>query len=239
MPFTLTLDDARTELTYLAAIDGKTGSDGRHSPTRLASVINRKYRQLRHRAALLGFPIAGVVQGSSTALPGRLSGEDYQSIDTPATMNDLIGVDVQVNGTWQRLDPASFDQRRNVPQATPPNGVGFWAVLLSPSISGATLSAGKVAVWPTSLTGNYKLRYIDVWTPITTGTDAFLMYEGWDEWLLNAAAMAITQRDANKRDNFMIAQRAFEDADRALAASAPRMAGPGQYVPLRRDGFEI
>lgn len=221
MSLSLALSEVRTEVIHIAGIDGKTGSDGRHSTTRLNSVINRKYRALRSRVSQLGYP-QFLVPGAITAMPARASGEDFIEIAIPANTAEVCGVDVKVTTEWKRLDPTDFGQRRDAPNAVPPSGVGFWAISEAAVPSTTTITAGKLAVWPATLAGSYRMYTVASWTPITTDTHVFLLYEAWDDWLINASAMAVAGRDKNKRENYDIAERAWLAADALVVAGAAR-----------------
>lgn len=252
MAFTLALSDARTEVIHLAAIDGQSGSNARHSSTRLNAILNRKYRSLLSRAGQLGLP-HGLKNGGTQTLGSVLSGEDFISVDVPSEASEVIGVDVRTGSSskWQKLDPITWEQRRDMMVeaydyrlhpggALPSHGVGFWTMRQAPSVSGATLTAGKLAVWPIRLAGNqYQIHYVPTWTAITSDTHVFLLYEGWDEWLLNAAVMAITQRDTNKRDNFVLAQAAWAAADALLVQQASRLQRTGSAVPTPYGGINL
>jgi|SRR5262245_1344131 len=252
MPLSLRLDDARTEVIYLAAIDGKNGANGRHAPARINAVLNRKYRALRTRVSQLGYP-QFLIPGSATPIPAATANEDFIELPLGAGIAELGGVDVQ-QGTgkqWRRLDPISFGQRRDVGLAlsnsdinaaefmTPPSGVGFWAILRAPVPSGAAITAGTASIWPKNMTGNYKLFSVDAWTDITADANVFMLYEGWDEWLLNATAMAICTRDGNKRGTYEQAREAWAAADALVEAGAARLQRGGYFVPTSYGGIEI
>lgn len=237
MPIALALSDARTEVIHLAAIDGKTGSNGRHSPTRLNAILNRKYRALRTRVSQLRYP-QFLVPGSITPMPARASGEDYIELPMPAGVAELAGVDVKVSNEWKRLDPTEFGQRRDAPNAPPPSGVGFWAVLQPPVPSTTTITAGKAAIWPATLAGSYRLFSVETWADITTDSHVFMIYEGWDEWLLNAAAMACATRDGNKRGNYETCRDAWLAADALVVAGAARF-GPGYTEVSSYQGIQL
>jgi hypothetical protein len=249
--FTLRLDDARTEVIHLAAIDGKTGSNSRHAPARINAILNRKYRELLSRAGQLGLP-HGLTNGGPQTLGSPLTDEDFISVDIPSAASEVVGIDVRTaSGRWSKLDSIVWEQRRDIafndydPRARPggllpAHGVGFWAVRQAPSVSGSTLTAGKLAVWPTRLGGGqYQLQYVANWTAISADTDLFLLYEGWDEWLLNAAAMACAQRDSNKRTNYDTARDAWLIADGLLEAQAARLQRTGSIDPTPYGGINL
>ncbi len=253
MAFTMTLDDARTEVIHIAAIDGKTGSNGRHSPTRIAAILNRKYRALISRAGRLGLP-HGLLQATGT-LGSQLANEDYIELSAPALAAEVFGVDVRGgsigSSKWQKLDPLSWEQRRDVyldnaggvlcAGVLPKHGVGFWATSQGPKVTQpATLVPAKLAIWPLRCAAaSYTLHYASQWPGITSGTDSFLLHDGWDEWLLNAAAMVCAQRDSNKLKNYETANAAWLAADQMLEDQAARLDRSGFVEPTPYGGIQL
>jgi hypothetical protein len=248
MAFTLALSEARAELIHLAAIDGKTGSNGRHGSTRLDSLLNRKYRMLLARAATLGYPHAR--QSATGTLGAALANEDFISLDIPDAAIEVVGVDVRGghgSNKWEKLDALTWEQRRDVhidrngvrcDGVLPRHGVGFWAQRSADDVSGPTLTRGALAIWPTRLAGKaYTVYYPKKWTAITQDSHVFLLYDGWDEWLLNAAAMAVCQRDTNKRTNYDTARDAWLAADALLESGRPK--GPGKFSPTPYGGIQL
>lgn len=253
MAYILTLANAQVKLVYLAAIDGKNGANGRHSPTNQGLILNMAYRDLMSRAGALGLP-HGLTTSSGT-LSAALAGEDFISLDIPLTASEVVGVDVRggiAGAQYQKLDPISWEQRRDVSPAlgdrrdfaygglVPPHGVGFWAMREAPSVSGATLSPGKLAIWPTRLAGlSYTLSQIRQWVEISSGTDVFMLHEGWETWFINKAVMAVTQRDTNKRGNYDTAFQAFSLADADLEKQAARHNKAGSGEPTSYQGINL
>lgn len=249
MPFALQLSDARTKLINLASIDGKTGTTARHTVANLNLALNQAYRDLLSEVCQLGESQL-LTPSAPAALPGRLVGEDFQSVDLPVSLEELLGVDVQVGGAWQKLDAIEFSQRRDfmIPatsqssflfRSAPPNGVGFYAIYQGPSISanGLTLLAGKLAIWPFGLVGNYKFNTVPSWADITGDTQIFMCYASWDTWFINKAVMAITgQRDGNKKGTYDTALQAWQFADAQVRKAAGRLQRSGQSVPTSYGG---
>lgn len=252
MAYTLTLDAARAKLAYLAAIDGKTGANGRHSPTNLGLFLNITYRELMSRAGVLGLPHGLVVTAGT--LGSQLASEDFISLDVPATAAEVVGADVrggEAGNLLSKLDPIGWEQRRDIAPPfgdpryyrgglVPPHGVGFWAYREAASVSGSTLTQGKLAIWPTRLAGlAYSLSQVRQWVEITSGTDAFLLHEGWESWLLNKTAMYVAARDTNKRTNWDTAQANWMAADRDLMAQAARHNRSGSAEPTPYGGMSL
>lgn len=252
MAFTLALSDARTEVIHIAGIDGKTGSNGRHSPTRLNAILNREYRALLSRAGRLGLPHG--LQNATGTLGSALASEDFISLDIPSAAAEVIGVDVRgaagQASQWGKLDPLTWEQRRDVyldrqggalcGGVLPKHGIGFWATRTGPSVSTTTLTQGKLAIWPLRIAGlSYTLHYVQQWTAISSDTHVFLLHDGWDIWLLNRVAMVCAQRDTNKRTNFDTAQAAWLAADAELEFEAARLNRAGSAEPTPYGGINL
>lgn len=250
MPQSLRLDDARTTLVFLAAIDGKNGANGRFSPSNLNLLLNRKYRALRSRVSQLGTP-QFIQSTSSATIPAQTAGEDFVDLPIPAAIGEVVGVDVQTQAgaplpglRWRKLDAIEFGQRRDIQSMVPTHGVGFWAVHQAPVPSGTSITAGKIAIWGTPnayaqstiLGGQYVIHSVDTWADITTDANVFMIYEAWDEWFLNAAAMTCCQRDKDKTDLYEQAKEAWLAADSLIVESAARLQRGGFVVPTEYGG---
>lgn len=238
MAFSLALSDARTEVIHLAGIDGQTGSSGRHSSTRLNAVLNRCYRELLSRAGQLG--VAHGRQSHTGTLGAVATNETYISLDIPSTAAEVVAIDVLDSGTQAALDPLEWEQRRDIECTDPPRGTGWWALRSGPSVSGSTLTQGTLAIFPSRLAGlAYTLYTVRQWPGITSDADVFLLHDGWDQWLINRAAMQVAQRDTNKRGNWDAANAAWVNADAFLMAQARRLNRSGVIIPTAYRGFGI
>jgi hypothetical protein len=237
MSDTITLGDLTTELIYEAGIDGKTGSSARHVTARLYALINRSYKQLRSRVSQNGDDFFRA-PGTATAIPARAAGEDWIELPYPTSASEILSVDVQLSGTWYDLTRGSWAQRRVFPGANRPDSPGEWTTLSMPQPSTTTVTAGKLAIWPVSLAGNYKIDSLPHWVPLTDSTHVFVLFPDWEEWLLTKCTMVITQRDNQKRNMFLDAQERNQTAERAILAHCRRNKR-GVVVARRRDGLEL
>lgn len=249
MPFGLQLQDAQAAVIAAASIDGKTGATARHPLATITLDLNRQYRALRTRVCQLGYK--QFLESSAAAnLPGRLSGEDFIEVPLPAGTGELVGIDVQIGGVWQALTGIEFEQRRQlefvgntvffptgVCQAAPP---GVYAIHKGPKVAadGLTIVPGAIAVWPFQLSAPFQLHSVQSWADITTATQIFMLYEAWDEWLIQKTAMTICARDgAKKRDRFLAAQAAWQYADGLVKDGAPRIQRDGVSHPSSYQGI--
>lgn len=241
MALTKTLLQLRTAVINEASIDGQTGTTGRHSPTNLNELINRYIQSLLSLVARSG-GAAGQVLDAITAIPAATANEDFIEIDYPAAAEEIIGVDVQVSGTsqvkWHELDAADWSQRRllNFESSTPEGGIGWWAVKSLPvARASATVTDGVIALFPASLSGSYRVTYLEHYTEMTDDTHKFVGHADWFTWVINSVAMQLTKRDNNKKANFQAAQLAKADAEARIIA-ASRRSKRGAAVPKRVGG---
>ena len=122
------------------------------------------------------------------ALPGRLAGEDFIEVPMLAAQSEVIGLDVQIANQWHPLEQIEFEQRRALEfvgnsllfpflnsTLAQPDAVGVYAVHRAPKISNdaLTIVAGALAVWPTTLVGQYQLHSVTSWVDITTAAQLF------------------------------------------------------------------
>ncbi len=252
MAFGLLLSDAQNDVINLASIDGKTGANARHPLASITRDLNREYRNLRNRVSRLRYK-AFLETVQPGALPGRLAGEDFIEIPMLATQSELIGIDVQIANQWHPLAQIEFEQRRNLEfvgnsllfpflnsTLAQPDAVGVYAIHKAPKISGDGLSivAGAIAVWPTTLTGQYQMHSVTSWVDITGASQLFLLYEGWDAWLVNKTAMTICGRDGpKKRDRYAACKEAWQYADRLIKDNAPPVERQGYAIPNSYSGI--
>lgn len=237
MADTITLGDLATELVYEAGIDGKTGANARHADARIHALINRKYKQLRSLVTQYGEDFFRT-PGATAVIPERTAGEDFIQLPWPDLAAEIIAIDVQLSGTWHELTHSSWPQRRIFPGPNRYDSPGEWTTVNMPQPSGITVTQGSIAIWPVTLGGNYKIDFVPHWTPITDVTHVFVLFPHWEEWLLAACAMAINQRDSNKRQAFDQARERMAIAEGQIVMHA-RRSKRGTPVQRRRDGLEL
>jgi hypothetical protein len=240
----MTLLAMRTELIYEAGLDGQTASTGRHTETRLTSLLNRFWSSCRHMVANEGLPWFNTL-GSITAIPAATTNEDFIDVALPTDAADIVGVDVKgtrTAGKWKELDKATWAQRRslNLADETPGHGVGWFAVQRMPeAIGAATITPGVVSLFPPDLAGSYRISYLQHWTPlvVTSGdTHLFVGTSDMFTWTIAQATMAVIGRDSNKKQNAQRAMLAIEGAEARLREQARRAGGAGRVVPKRAGG---
>lgn len=237
----LALSAMRAELVYEAGLDGQTGSSGRHVEARLNSLLNRFWSSCRSMVANEGLPWFNTL-GSITAIGAAATNEDFIEIAWPSDAAEIVGVDVKgtrTEGRWKELDKASWAQRRslNLTDSCPEHGVGWFAAQKMPeAIGAASITAGVIALFPSDLTGSYRISYIQHWTPITTDTHLFVGTADMHTWTIAQATMAAIGRDNNKKQNAQRAQLVAAEAHARITEQAKRAGGAGRVVPKRAGG---
>ena len=106
-----------------------------------------------------------------------------------------------------------------------------------PQPSTTTVTVGAIALFPYTLSGSYAIDYVPHWVPITNSAHVFVLFPHWEEWLLCACTMVITQRDNNKRDTYQAARDRLAEAQAQIIAHC-RRSKRGTVVARRRDGLE-
>jgi hypothetical protein len=193
------------------------GTSGTRNPTvDVVSALNGSYRSLRELVTTWGYTLF-LLRGSTTALPtaATVSGEDYAQITVPLATQVVKSVDVQVSGQpWRKLEEVPFGQLRSF---GPLRGVAdrprlplAWCWLTAATVSGATATAGHIAVFPIPSQGNYCLWTLPEWTDITGATDIFLFHsEEWIQYLFAHAALKVCvfrDKDARQRRQALLDQ---------------------------------
>jgi hypothetical protein len=233
MSDTISLGDLDTELVFEAAIDGATA---RHAQARRFALINRVYKRLRSIVSQNGEGFFRV-PGAATTTPAQAAGEDWIELVYPTDASEIVGVDVYKGGQWHELQRGSWAQRRVFPGARS-GVVGEWTELSLPQPTTTTVTAGKIAIWPVTLSGQHKIHYLPHWVNLTDSTHVLVMFPNWLEWVLTAATMVLIQRDNNKRDTFLAARDRNADMEAKIIAHS-RRSRRGSVIARRRDGMEL
>ena len=238
MSDTITLGELATALTFETGIDGQVTASGRHPPTTwLYPLLNRTYKELRSLVSQHGEEFFRT-STTSAAIPARASGEDWIELDWPTDATEIIGIDVQMSGTWYEVTHGSFAQRRIWPGPNRCDSPGEWTTLAMPQPTTTPVTTGKIVLWPPTLSGNYKVHYLPKWTALTTTSHVFVIFPDWLEWILAKAALSIIQRDNNKKNASEIVMARLARAQAAIIAHA-RRSRRGTVVARRRDGNEL
>ena len=227
-------------LTQLLA-DVRRASDNqsltdRHSDADLTLDLNLSIRSLRGLVTSRGFPY--FLTSATTALAGtQVSGEQYSAIAWPATALQVQGIDVETAtgaGDWRPLRPITWGQRRDRPGLYPSTtGVPEeFAVLTLPQGSGASVTAGSIALFPAATAGNAKVWFLPEFTDLTA-THVFLALPDWHEWIIQDVVERLAQRDDDQHETARIAAERRAAAESRMMEAVPRVVSAGPLRPRR------
>lgn len=104
-----------------------------------------------------------------------------------------------------------------------------------PRGSGASTSAGSIALFPAANTGFYKIWYIPHFTDLT-GTDVFLGLPDWHVWVICDAQQVLIGRDDDQDETYQIISRKKAEAEARILAGAPAVTQAGPLRPRRGPG---
>lgn len=234
----------QTAIINRASIDGQTGASGRHPVAGINTLINLYCREARSLVSNEGPPWFQTLD-AITVIPAAVANEDFIEVPFPTLAIEILGVDVQCSsaGTgfpqWSALDSASWGQRRqlNCTQFAP-SGVGWWAVETTPEArDAASVTAGKVALFPNTLRGNYRITFREGFTDMTQDTSLFVGIAPMFTWVIfSCVAVIVGPRDTNKKETYAMALQAIERAEAQIMKAAKRTQSGGTSIPMRRGG---
>lgn len=209
----------------------------RHPDADILARINASIRSLRGMATSRGFPYFLTSTSAATLASTQVSGEQYSSVPWPSTALQVHGVDVETAegaGDWRPLRPITWSQRRDRPGLYPSTtGVPEeFAVLTLPQGSGASTTAGAIALFPAGNSGRYKVWYLPDFTDLTA-SDVFLGLPDWHEWVVADVVMALAQRDDDQHETYQLAMKRRDDAELHMMESVPRVVSAGPLRPRR------
>lgn len=230
-------------VTFESAIDGQTGTSAnqRHSLPKLIDLANRTIVSLRSLVSEAGH-MQYLDESAPAVLGAPPAGETFLTVPYPDGAYEVHGVDVLMGSDWVDLDPISFQNRRLVTNRTCRDRVGYWAIKKMPRENGASIDAGEIAIFPSSLGGSYKVWYLKPWIPISQANKdiyKIIVFPDWLDWITNHMTMVVCgKRDKNKKDIFLTAKDMKMAAESKIRAAARRIQRQGPKVPMRRDGLD-
>lgn len=232
------------DLRFLCDIQGLATAAGRHPDANLNPIINQSYRSLRDLVLSYGYA-QFLVRGATTALPTTPveTNERYAVIAVPQAVNQVKMLDIRIDpDEWRFLPEVTILQLRELTRtrwrgvADSPRRPRGWCLLTSGTVSGASFTAGSIAIAPVPTSGSYALWTMPEWTDITA-TDAFLFAnEDWRQWMLyDVMAKIAGARDKNnaaKLDFILSRLNPAVEGSPAfnIKAHAPTAAGPKTWV---------
>ena len=173
------------QFRFLADQQGLSSAVGRHPDADMLPVINANYRSLRQFVTGEGYR-QFCTRGTTTALPTSAveTNETYATITLVAGVSQIAQVDIFYQGEWleDSLPEISLGQLRDY--ATRNRGCPrAWLWLDAGSVSGSTLTAGKIGITPVPDGGSYALWTMSEFTDLSAATDVYLYHtEDWRRW---------------------------------------------------------
>lgn len=245
MTVSRTLLQIEDRVTYAADIRGKTGASGRHPMAADIDVeINAAYGRLLTFLVNNNWNFA-LIETAQAALPTSRAdtNEEYSLIDWPVAASLIKRIDVYSGGSWlpEGLDEIDWQAIRNIRGGRSCKHPTHFSAKSSATVSGATVSAGKIALAPFGSSGVYKLTYLPEWTAITNTAHAFIYPDEWAvEWHVQSTVLKVLQRDKDYQKRREDAEREQAKAEKVISAHTLKIVqtGPSQMrrSPNYRSG---
>jgi len=235
--------NSRTLATLIADVREAADIEGltdRHPDATLIKWINLAWRRLRTKVANAGMP--GLTTATSTAnLPtsAPVTNEQYLVVDWPDGAVGVYGVDVLVSTRWVSLATMSFEQRRDF-QAVGAleNRPTHWIPLTLPSENGASITTGKIALFPLATGGlPYRLWYLPVWVDITSTSNLFYGHDLWFEWLIQTVVRRVAEKDDDAQNTLKEATEVQAEVWSEIKRSIQNMNLAEPVRRVRRNRF--
>ncbi len=237
-----TLAEVARAVLYEAAIVTGSGTQKRHPIEDLYPEINSAYVEMQEEsiARKVGF---FAVEGAYAPLPTDRAedGANYSLVDWPAATHAIARVDVLLScGDFKRLEPIDWENlfevipsKRNQTCRQPTH----YSARQFASVSGATVTAGKIAIAPFCTGGSYRLSTLPEWTPITDTTHVFLFpTESSFRWVVYNMVKRIACRDPKAAPRFAIATQEQGAAESRMGRSNTVQQGTTMRRARRRWG---
>lgn len=243
MALTKTLLGMRTLFAKEADITIAAGTDTtkRHDTTEANVYVNDSYRAYLSFMTTRGFDYF-LIESALAALPVSRAdtNEQYSLIDWPSNALALKRVDVYSAGEWHELMRRDWSQLRSEGRSSQVSALRplVYAVKSHGSVSGATLTAGKIALAPFSSNGTYKTTYLPEWANITTDTHLFLFHDEWGaQWCIWDAVVKYSAQDNNAKKRYEIAVTQQLKCEAMIGQFVPQIASSGPLTVTRSPDY--
>lgn len=240
------LSDLVDDIEYRFAA---AGLGARHSPTRIKQLFNVSWQTMREEVSLVSD--GSYLKATSPAsLPtsAAVTGEVYAEVDWPVGAIGVYGVRVKLDNRWYPLKRIPFTAYQDYqygpflePILASRGPVGYTSVLLPDGDSGTPANevAGKVMIVPIPTTGDYRLWYLEAWTPRTADTAVFPGHSLQTEFAIWDCLVKMCAPD---KDSGQMMQKFTSERERALElikARASAQMGDDVLEPrnAREDGY--
>lgn len=221
----------RTIAQLVADVRFRSDTEGltqRHTDAAIGRLINESWQAMREFLVDHGEPCY-LKQATGNLTAGALAGTSFGALSIPTDAIRVFGIDVSVGGTYLSLEPLPFAARNDA--STPGVPQSFFVYNVGTE-SGATVTAGKIALFPAPDTAYaYSLWYLPAWVDIDVVSFPAYVFDGmagWEQFVVWDCVVKIAARDDDMRNTFAIATQERELAKAALksAASSHQRVGP-------------
>lgn len=243
MTITKTLLAMRTLTAKEADVTIAAGTDAtkRHDTTEFNVYQNDSYREYLSLMTTRGFDYF-LVESALASLPSSRADtlEQYSLIDWPSNALALKRVDVYSGGEWHELQRRDWSQLRSEARSSAATAVRpmVYAVKSIGSVSGTTLTAGKIALGPFSSNGSYKTTYLPEWANITTDAHLFLFHDEWGaQWTMWNNVIKYSAQDNNAKKRYEIATTQQKKCEEMIGHFVPQIAATGPLTVTRSPDY--
>ncbi len=213
---TATLAEMIRAVEFGASIRGQIGAGNtfRHPTDDVIAEINSAYGEFQELLVDCDFDFF-LVETALANLPTTRAdtAENYSLIDWPATALVIKRVDVFVDNCWDPLEKLDWAQLR-LPLPRTGNRVcrrpEYFSAKSFGTVTGATTSAGKIALAPFATKGQFKVSYLPQWPGITDTTFKFIFpSETGKRWCVwnTIARISIRDEDPGRRYDKSLKER--------------------------------
>jgi hypothetical protein len=218
-----------------------TGSTNRHETSDAIVYINDSHRAMMTLLTTRGIDFY-LTETSLAALPTSRAdtNEQYSLVDWPSGSTLIKRVDVYSDSTWHELHRRDWTQLRHECRSSSSNAPRplVYAPKSQGTVSGATFTAGKIALAPFSSNGTYKITYQPEWTNITDTSHLF-MYpdETCAQWVVWDFVIKVSARDNNAKKRFEIANQRQAKCEAQIGHFVPNIVQTGPMTVTRSPDY--
>jgi hypothetical protein len=218
-----------------------SGTTNRHETDDVNVYINDSYRAMMTMLTTRGFDFY-LTETALAALPTSRAdtNEQYSLVDWPSGSTFIKRVDVYSSSTWHELHRRDWTQLRHECHSSSSSATRplVYAPKSQGTVSGATFTAGKIALAPFSSNGTYKITYQPEWANITDTTHLF-MYpdETCAQWVVWDFVIKISARDNNAKKRFDIARERQAKCEAVIGHFVPNIVQTGPMTVTRSADY--
>jgi hypothetical protein len=241
MAITRTLSAMLNRGAKLADISLGADNKSRHETSDATLYLNDSYRQYLTLLTTRGFDFA-LTETALASLPTSRAdtSEQYSLVDWPSGAILIKRIDVYSDGDWHELERRDWTTLRSEGRSS--SSTVRRPVVYAPkshgSVSGATFTAGKIALAPFSSNGKYKITYQAEWADITDTSHVFLFAdEHGVQWVLWDFVVKISARDRDNRKRHEIALAERTHAEALIGQFVPAIIQTGPQTMVRSPNY--